>query len=206
MSYIGNAPGTTLTADSTTTLTNKTIALGSNTVSGTKAQFDTAVTDGNFVYVADIGTSVQAYDADLTTWAGVTPGTGVTTFLATPTFANLNSAISDADVGYINAPQNAQSGATYTLVLGDAGKHVYITSTLTLTVPTNASVAFPVGTTVTIVNNAAAVTTFTTTSLTVYKAGTSAAWASGGTLSIRGMCTWVKVDTDTWFVNGTTLS
>jgi len=29
-----------------------------------------------------IGTHVQAYDADLTTWAGVTPGTGVTTALA----------------------------------------------------------------------------------------------------------------------------
>lgn len=31
---------------------------------------------------ADIGVSVQAYDADLTTWAGVTPGTGVATALA----------------------------------------------------------------------------------------------------------------------------
>jgi hypothetical protein len=29
-----------------------------------------------------IGTNVQAYDADLTTWAGVTPGTGVATALA----------------------------------------------------------------------------------------------------------------------------
>ena len=32
------------------TLTNKTIALGSNTVSGTKAQFDTAVTDGTIAF------------------------------------------------------------------------------------------------------------------------------------------------------------
>ena len=30
----------------------------------------------------DIGTTVQAYDADLTTWAGVTPGVGVATALA----------------------------------------------------------------------------------------------------------------------------
>lgn len=35
-----------------------------------------------------IGTNVQAYDADLTTWAGVTPGTGVATALA----ANVGSA------------------------------------------------------------------------------------------------------------------
>ena len=32
----------------TQTLTNKTIALGSNTVSGTTAQFNTALTDGDF--------------------------------------------------------------------------------------------------------------------------------------------------------------
>lgn len=30
----------------------------------------------------EIGTDIQAYDADLTTWAGVTPGTGVATALA----------------------------------------------------------------------------------------------------------------------------
>jgi len=45
-----------------------------------------------------IGTNVQAYDADLTTWAGITPGAGVATFLATPTVANFNLALSDADV------------------------------------------------------------------------------------------------------------
>lgn len=38
------------TISSNHTLTTKTIALGSNTVSGTMAQFDTACTDGNFVY------------------------------------------------------------------------------------------------------------------------------------------------------------
>jgi hypothetical protein len=42
-----------------------------------------------------IGTNVQAYDADLTTWAGITPGTGVGTFLATPSSANLAAAVTD---------------------------------------------------------------------------------------------------------------
>ena len=37
---------------STDTLTNKTIALGSNTVSGTTAQFNTALSDGSFTTLA----------------------------------------------------------------------------------------------------------------------------------------------------------
>jgi hypothetical protein len=51
--------GTTFSIDSTVattsgtqTLTNKTIALGSNTVSGTTAQFNTALTDGDFATLA----------------------------------------------------------------------------------------------------------------------------------------------------------
>lgn len=38
--------------------------------------------DATILVDADIGVNVQAYDADLTTWAGITPGTGVGTALA----------------------------------------------------------------------------------------------------------------------------
>ncbi len=44
-----NASGTIIFADTTDTLTNKTIALGSNTISGTLAQFNSALTDDSFV-------------------------------------------------------------------------------------------------------------------------------------------------------------
>lgn len=37
---------------------------------------------GTALVAAAIGTTIQAYDADLTTWAGITPGTGVATALA----------------------------------------------------------------------------------------------------------------------------
>jgi len=48
---------------------------------------------GTALVAAAIGVSVQAYDADLTTWAGITPGANVGTFLATPSGANLASAL-----------------------------------------------------------------------------------------------------------------
>lgn len=110
-------------------------------------------------------------------------------------------------IGYRGLPQNAQSGA-YTFALPDAGKHIYSTNTgaQAITVPTNASVAIPVGTAISVVNNGTTAISFTTTGTTVYKAGTSTAWASGGTLAVRGMATWLKVATDTWFVSGSGLS
>lgn len=53
-----------LSNSNTQTVTNKTIALWSNTVSGTKAEFDTACTDGNFVYEWDTDASWYSFVVD----------------------------------------------------------------------------------------------------------------------------------------------
>lgn len=47
-----NATGTVVLRDTTDTLTNKSIALGSNTVTGTIAEFNTALTDADFATLA----------------------------------------------------------------------------------------------------------------------------------------------------------
>lgn len=69
--------------------------------------------------------------------------------------ANITPAAAPATnaVGYLGAPQMSDQD-DYTLVMGDAGKHYYHVSgsTHTLTIPANASVAFPIGTIIAGVN------------------------------------------------------
>lgn len=78
-------------------LTNK--KLGDLTTNGfvkTSAGDGTLSVDtATYLTSAAIGSTIQAYDADLTTWAGVTPASGIATFLATPSSANLRSAMTD---------------------------------------------------------------------------------------------------------------
>lgn len=94
--------------------------------------------------------------------------------------------------------QNAQVGTTYTLVLADADfKLVELNNAaaITLTVPTNASVAFPVGTQINILQTGAGQVTVSGAGVTIngtpgLKLRTQ--W-SGGTLIKRATDTWVLI-------------
>jgi hypothetical protein len=52
LDYFTTGVDSAITATSTTTVSNKSISLGTNTVTGTTAQFNTALTDGNFATIA----------------------------------------------------------------------------------------------------------------------------------------------------------
>lgn len=77
-------------------------------------------------------------------------------------------------------PATTQSGTTYTLALGDAGTVVEFTSasSVTLTVPTNASVAFATGTVIELLQYGAGV-------VTVSPAGGVTIRSPGGLLAAR---------------------
>jgi hypothetical protein len=151
--------------------------------------------------------------------ATVTTGTGVLTALAVNTGSSgavvtqggaiisattvNDSAGSGYTIGYRQMPQNNQAAAaTYTLVLADDGKHVYLTggTTNTLTVPTNASVAFPIGTVITVVNNNSGTCTISGPASGLQLA--NGALATTRTLATKGMASMVKVGTDLWYVSG----
>lgn len=109
---------------------------------------------------------------------------------------------------FSNIPQNSQSAA-YTLVAADAQKHIYHPSADTTarvwTIPANASVAFPVGTTIVFINDTSGgVITIAITSDTLVLAG--AGTTGSRTLAANGMATAIKMTSTRWMISGTGLT
>lgn len=95
---------------------------------------------------------------------------------------------------------NSQTGTTYTLVLSDAGKVVEISnaSAITVTIPTNASVAFPIGTVLEVFQLGAGQITIAVGSITLRAPGGAKTRVQYSTLSLR------KRATDEWVISGDT--
>jgi hypothetical protein len=95
---------------------------------------------------------------------------------------------------------NAQVGTTYTLVLADANQKLVTldnAGAITLTVPTNASVAFPIGTVISLLAKGAG-------QVTVAAAGGVTLRATPGA-KLRtqySMASLVKIGTDEWVLSG----
>lgn len=113
-------------------------------------------------------------------------------------------------VGYLNIPQNAQSG-NYTLVLADSGKHIYHAlgdGAATYTIPAASSVAFPLGTAITFVNLSATSISIAITTDTMYLS--SAGTTGTRTLAQYGSATAVKVSgvssSGIWIISGSALT
>ncbi len=100
-----------------------------------------------------------------------------------------------------NVVTNAQTGTTYTLVLTDAGKLVEMSNAaaITLTIPTNSSVAFPTGTQIDLLQTGAG-------QVTVGGAGVTLQ-SEGSKLKLKGQyaaATLIKRATNTWVLIGNT--
>ena len=94
---------------------------------------------------------------------------------------------------------NAQTGTTYTFVLTDSSKLVTFgnASAITVTIPTNASVAFPIGTQIDCIQILAGKATFGGAGVTIN--------SKGGNKAINGQwvgATLIKTATDTWSLLG----
>lgn len=152
-------------------------------------------------------------------------GSGVATFLATPSSSNLASAVSD-ETGtgalvfgtsptlstptltspLINIGVNTQTGTSYTPVLSDNGKIVTLNnaSAITVSIPTNGSVAYPVGAQI----NFAWITGAGQPTIQAASSGTTTILSTGATSTapklrvVNSTATCVKIATDIWICMG----
>jgi hypothetical protein len=178
---------------------DKNIELGS-TVSPTDVTADgggitlKGSTDKTFTYVNSTGLWTANIGVAATSFTGLA--------------AAATTASTAASVGYMGLPQSVTAAVSNntTLVIGDAGKHIYVnTSSQTITIPANASVAYPIGTAITfIAGPSAGSVSIAITSDTMYLIG--AGTTGSRTLAAYGSATAMKVSATAWFIAGTGLT
>ena len=200
---------------------------------GTAAQWTSAnptLAAGEFGYESDTGkakigngsTAWSSLSYAITGAAGtvtsIVAGTGLTggTITSTGTIAIDTATTADLTTAQtltnktltdpkINLALNAQTGTTYTFVLTDNGRLVTASnaSAQTYSIPTNASVAFPIGTQINIIQiGAGQVTINAVTSGTTTISSTGATATAPKLRAQYSSATCIKAATDLWYVVG----
>lgn len=151
-----------------------------------------------------VGTNGQVLTADSAETLGVkwsTAATGDVTLTGTQTLTNKT-----LTAPIINLSINANTGTTYTFVLADNGKLVTSNnaSDQTLSIPTNASVAYDIGAQI----NVAWITGAGQPTINAVTPGTTTIISTGATSTapklrvVNSVATCIKIATDTWLVTG----
>jgi len=204
------APGytTTATAAGTTTLT----------VTSTRFQFFTGsttqncdlpvtstLTTGHLYTVVNNSTGVVTVRSSGANTVLVMGPSSTATFICILT-SGTTAASWQVNTTYANIPQNSQSAA-YTTTLSDAGKHILHPTAdnnpRTFTIDSNANVPYPIGTSITFVNQINTLT-IAITSDTLTQAGTGS--TGSRTLSAAGIATALKLTSTSWIISGVGLT
>jgi hypothetical protein len=178
------APAVTL--DNSVTLTNKTLTsptITSPTITGLTLNDSSVVFEGSTA------------DANETTLSVIDPTADRTIYLP-----DSSGTLDLKDISF-----NSQSGTTYTFVLSDSGKMIKASnaSAQTYSIPTNASVAFPIGTQIHLIQaGSESVTIQAVTSGTTTILSTAATQNAPKTRVQYSSVTCIKSDTDQWYVIG----
>jgi len=171
---------------------------------------------GSTVSVSNTSLNVTYNTANISTLNVTTATVGsltatnetVTSSLTTTTLNVTTGNVAGYSIGYLTVPQNTQT-ANYTLSFSDSGKHIFMangTANLTITIPSNASVPFPLGTAITFVNYSQ--NNYMSINITsdVMNYSNTAGTTGTRTLSQYGVATAMKVLSNTWIISGTNLS
>jgi len=200
--------GTIITSNDVGTITNSMLANSNVRINGSTVSLGNSFTLATLTFGSGINSTVgSSYNGTTGTTISVDPNVAVTlTGIQTLTnktitgLANVSTVLdfsgSQYQFGFRNMPQSGTTSGN--LALGDSGKHVYVSSGVT--VPPNSSVPFEIGAVITVVSNA--------TSLTITQgSGVTLKWANSAstgnrTLASNGIATLLKVATDTWYIFG----
>jgi hypothetical protein len=175
--------------------------------------------NGSTANVVEQGPAIQLFDTGAGTASAIQHSGGQTEFwqfngswvqthrvTSTDILQCVDAGGTMQDVGFKNLPGNVKN-ANYTLVIGDSGKVIINTSggPFTYTIPSNASVAYPVGTVLTFMGVSGSSLSIAINSDTMVLAGT------GGTVGTRtlvnsGIATAIKSQATQWIISGTGLS
>jgi len=185
-----------------TTITTKMVAGVKFTVTTDSSADWSSVS--NDIYFYDLATEIVYYkNADgvinnayvsSTSWGDITG----TLSSQTDLMAALNEIIEAKSDKLISI--NARSGASYTLVLSDAGKLVTMNNGAgnTLTIPNNTGVAFPIGTQILVEQKGNGATTFASDTGVTIQSYLSRVVSLGQ----YSLFTLIKTDTNTWSLGG----
>ena len=211
--------------DGSTITSNATgfISVNSSVITSNNTSFVGSVSAANVVSNAQLTSNLTNYQtsaglsaniaAYLPTYTGIVNGASHTvgaSFTANSTVVtttgNFTGNTNDVALGYRDVPQNF-TNTSFTLAANDAGKHVLTqnagSSTQTITIANNTSVAFQTGAAITIVvQSTGTVAVANGAGVTMYLAGNSTA-KSTVTLNSYSMATLLKIGTDTWMISGT---
>ena len=200
-----NIPNTALVGNGNITLGATAMALGDTipNISGLTSVTATTFT-GTLIGNASTATSATTAGAVTTAAQPAITSVGTLTSLAVAGPITTNG----LEVGTKIVPLSTQS-ADYTTTLSDSGSQILHPSADTTariyTIPANSSVAYPVGTTLTFVNqNAAGVVTIAITTDTMRLAVSGA--TGSRTLAANGVATAMKIATTEWIIFGSGLS
>jgi hypothetical protein len=186
----------------TDTLTNKTLSSG--ILTGTLTAGGGVGTSGQVL--ASTGTGVQWSTTGAGYSAPTLGSTVIPSATTVTTVAGLTLTSPTINDPKLNLTLNANVATTYTFVLTDNGKLVTSNnaSAQTLSIPTNASVAFPIGTQI----NVAWITGAGQPTINAVTSGTTTVLSTGATSTApklrvaNSVATCIKIATDTWLVTG----
>jgi len=184
---------------------SQTYTLNQATISGVDSQ-----TYRHITAASSLATDPSADQTNWTMISGNVSATGTQALTNKTIHGDVNTITVDGSnaVGFRTIPQNSKSTG-YTAVLADSGKHILHpsadTTARTFTIPANASVAYPIGTAITFINQVSAgVLTIAITADTMRLAG--AGTTGSRTLAANGIATAVKLTATEWIISGSGLT